>query len=63
MFLDISSIKAVSAGEAKFWILVVDEATDMKWSYFVKLKSKLKNKVSNLIKELKEKDNKYVKFI
>ena len=58
MFLDISSIKAVSAGEAKFWILVVDEATDMKWSYFVKLKSELKNKVINLIKELKVKENK-----
>ena len=63
LFLDISSIKAVSAGGAKFWILIVDEATDMKWSYFVKLKSELKRKVIDFIKELKSKDNKFVKYI
>ena len=53
----------MSAGGAKFWILIVDEATDMKWSYFVKLKSELKRKVIDLIKELKSKDNKFVKYI
>ena len=59
----LSSTKAVSAGGAKFWILIVDKATDMKWSYFVKLKGELKGKVVDFIKELKSRDNKFGKYI
>jgi len=63
LFIDISSIKAMSAGGSKFWLLVVDEATDMKWSFFLKAKSDLKDKLIPFVKELKAKDNKIVRYI
>ncbi len=50
ILLDISSVKGKSYGGSKFWILVIDEATDMKWSFFVKKKNKLAEKVIGLIK-------------
>jgi hypothetical protein len=34
--IDISSIKSTSFGGKKFWLLVVDEATGYKWSFFLK---------------------------
>ena len=63
LFIDISSIKATSAGGAKFWLLVIDEATDMKWSFFLKAKSELKEKLIPFVKELKVKDGKIVKYV
>ena len=63
LFLDISSVKGKSYGGSKFWILVVDDHTDYCWSFFVKKKSELKDKVVPLIKELKAKNGIEVKFI
>jgi hypothetical protein len=39
IFIDISSIKQVSYGGAKFGILVQDEYTDYLWSFFLSTKS------------------------
>ena len=38
---DVSSIKAKSLGGAKFWLLVMDDATGYVWSYFIKKKSEV----------------------
>ena len=34
LFFDISSVKRVSFGGSKFWLLIVDDATDFCFSYF-----------------------------
>jgi predicted component of viral defense system (DUF524 family) len=39
MCSDISSTAGTSFGGSKFWLLVVDHATKMKWSFFIKQKS------------------------
>ncbi len=40
LMIDISSIKTSGKEQiGNFWLLVVDEATDMKWSFFLKKKS------------------------
>ena len=48
-FLDISSIKASSFGGSKFWLLVVDDATDMSWSIFLKHKSELSKRMTEFL--------------
>jgi len=53
LFVDISSIKGNSFGGAKFWALIVDDFTSYCWSYFLKRKDELAEKVIDLIKELK----------
>jgi hypothetical protein len=60
---DISSIKDVSLGGLKFWLLVVDEATDMCWSFFLKQKSETREKIHGLLCELRDRLNKVVKFL
>jgi len=60
---DISSIKNLSLGGSKYWLLVVDEATDMCWSFFLKQKSETGAKMHGLICELKDRFNKVVKFL
>jgi transposase InsO family protein len=39
IIIDISSIKQVSYGGAKFWLLVQDEYSDYLWSFFLSTKS------------------------
>jgi hypothetical protein len=34
LYMDISSVRDVSLGGSKFWVLVVDECTDHCWSIF-----------------------------
>ena len=41
MMFDIASIKVSSQGGNKYWLLVLDEFTKMKWSFFLKKKSDL----------------------
>ena len=55
LLFDISSIKTTSYGGAKFWLLVMDDKTGKTWSYFLKAKSELKNKLISLIRHLKMK--------
>jgi hypothetical protein len=41
LYIDISSCKATSVGGAKFWLLIVDQFTDLCWSAFLVKKSDL----------------------
>ena len=52
IYVDLSTIKSTSAGGKKNWLLIVDEATDMKWSMFLKKKSDLANEMLQFIQEL-----------
>ncbi len=45
----------MSIGGKKNWLLVLDDCTDLAWSYFLKNKSDLKDEILALIKELKAK--------
>ena len=45
LFFDISSIKSKSFGGAKFWLLIVDDATGFAFSYFLKKKSETAGKI------------------
>jgi len=53
LYVDISSIKGTSFGGAKFWALVVDDYSSYCWSYFLKKKDELEDKIVDLIKELR----------
>jgi hypothetical protein len=53
LFMDISSVRDLSLGGYKFWVLVVDECTDHCWSIFLKTKSELKSKMMTLLTDLK----------
>jgi len=62
--IDISSVKKENKKKVgKFWLLVVDEATGMKWSFFIKQKSDQVEILQAFILELKAKHNRTVKFI
>ena len=63
LYLDISPIQAVGLGGSRFWCLLIDEFTKMKWSFFLKRKSDQVEKIIPLLKELKVKDSKMVKHI
>jgi len=53
LYVDISSNQGVSFGGSKFWALIVDDYSGYCWSYFMKTKSELKERVIDLIKELR----------
>ena len=63
LYLDLSSVQTASIGGSRFWCLVVDEATKMKWSFFLKEKSQLSEKMIPFLKEFKAKYSKQVRFI
>lgn len=55
IMIDISSVKNKDHEKSgRFWLLVVDEATDMKWSYFLVSKKQQVPVLQGLIKQLKE---------
>jgi hypothetical protein len=60
---DISSVKGESYGGARFWLLVVDDATDRCWSMFLKKKSELSKHMIGLLRKLKKEgfDVKYLR--
>jgi len=60
---DISSIKSVSYGGSKFWLLVIDQASDFCWSYFLKSKSETVKIIVTLIKNLKAQHNYDIKYL
>ncbi len=51
--MDISSIKYESLEKAKFWLLLIDDATDNCFSFFMKQKSELNKTVRDLVNNLK----------
>lgn len=55
IMIDISSVKSKDQRKiGRFWLLVVDEATDMKWSYFLTSKKQQVPVLLGFIKNLKE---------
>jgi hypothetical protein len=56
-------LKNVSFGGSKFWLLIVDDAKDMCFSFFLKRKSETAQAIVNLIKDLKEKQGIMVKIL
>ncbi len=63
LMIDISSVKSKEMTKVgKFWLLVVDEATSMKWSFFLSTKLAQVPLLIRFIKGLKE-QGKQVKFI
>jgi hypothetical protein len=63
ILIDISYIKKESLGGKNTWLLVEDQATSMKWSYFMRRKGELIQNMLVLIKTLKAKNPESVKFI
>jgi len=61
--IDISSIKTELINNKKFWVLVKDQATCMKWSFFVKQKSDQVQPIIDLIREINSMKNQCVKYI
>ena len=61
--MDISSVQHRSIGGTKFWCLVIDDYTNMKWSFFLKTKSELKDKVIPFLKTLHKKEKVTVQTI
>ena len=45
------------------WILIEDQATSMKWSYFGRRKNEVSDVVYELILKLKNKDNSLSKYL
>ena len=52
LFLDISSVNHRSLGGNKFWLLIVDYFTRMKWYLFFKAKSDLSSTVLHFLAKL-----------
>jgi hypothetical protein len=52
LYVDISSIKDLSYGGSKFWVLIVDHYTDYSRSIFLMNKSELKNKMLKPLTDL-----------
>jgi transposase InsO family protein len=63
LFMDISSIKTESFGSKKFWLLLVDDATDCSFSFFLSAKSQLSQTVRDFIKDIKMKHGIETKII
>jgi hypothetical protein len=63
LYIDASSVKAKSFGGSKFWLLVVDDCTDVAWSAFLNKQSDQVERLITLIKELAIKDKVSVKYI
>ena len=55
LHMDISSIKARSFGGAKYWLLVLDEATGYAFSFFLKKKSDTAHTILKLVRDLQTK--------
>ena len=63
LLLDLSSIHQEINGGTKFWCMIQDEATKMKWSFFLKSKSDMAAKIVPFLIALKKQHYIDVKFI
>jgi len=50
MYIDLMSLKYISAGGSKYWFLAVDEATHMKFSMFKNRNQKCRKVLSHFLK-------------
>jgi hypothetical protein len=62
LYADISSIKEISFGRAKFWALIVDDYADYCWRFVMKNQLDIKARIKTLLPDLKI-ANRIVKFI
>jgi Reverse transcriptase (RNA-dependent DNA polymerase) len=53
IYTDIAPINSTSAGNSKYWLIVIDEATDMKWSYFLKKRSEFSGEMLKFVSMMK----------
>jgi hypothetical protein len=63
LYMDISSVNTHTFGGNKYWLLVVDELSDMCWSYFLHAKSDLSNHMLSLITKLNNMQHVNAKYI
>ena len=63
LYFDISSVKTESLSGRKYWLLIVDEATDHCWSFFLKKKSESSKVLKDLIMNLKSRYNTAVTYL
>jgi hypothetical protein len=65
LLVDISCIKRKSLGvkDTHTWLLIEDQATSMKWSFFLRKKGELIEHIINFIKMMKGRDPESIKFI
>ena len=63
MYLDISSMRKPSTGGRQHWVMLVDEATKYKKSFFLKKKNEQVEPIIDWIKALKARHNIQVKII
>ena len=63
MLIDISSVKGLSYGRKKFWLLAMDEYSSYKWSFFLNAKSETSKMIRSLLQLWKDKYNKTTKYI
>ena len=63
MYLDISSMKIPSMGGRQHWVLLVDEATKYRKSFFLKKKNEQVEPIIDWIKALKARHKIQVKII
>jgi hypothetical protein len=63
LMVDISPVQSPSFGGSKFWIMVLDDCTDMCWSMFVLAKFHLPEHVVLLIKKLRSDQRYLIKHI
>jgi len=54
IMIDTSSVRSQDHVSGRFWLLVVDEATNMKWSFFIRSKKQQVPVLEGFIKTLKE---------
>ena len=54
LFIDVSYFPQPSIAGNKYWLIIVDDATDMTWSVFMKKKSDISEKMINFIYNMKE---------
>ena len=50
--MDIIYINSPSMGGSNYWVLIVDQATKFKWSFFVKFKDEMAETISEMIKKI-----------
>ena len=64
LFIDTSSVKDNKKRQTgKYWLMVVDECTSMKWSFFIKQKNDQIRPVMDLIQELRKIHPKAATFV
>jgi hypothetical protein len=59
----ISYLKSSSFRGSKFWLLLIDEATSVVWSYFLRRKSETQRELLEFIQTMKAQDSGRVKFV